>query len=143
MWCTRIAIENGTLRNELSRRRIYARIVCAPCSMKRKHVDSVQTGMLVSSLPFYLSMESEAIDWSKYNLFEKAVFWFALNYKVTLPILLVIITAIMITNCVVANRMYAEEVRVIQRILTYSVGKGKEARKESESNPCQGGVRCL
>ena len=95
--------------------------------------------MHVSSLPLNLSMENEAIDWSKYNLFEKAVIWFALNYKVTVPVLFITITAIMVTNCVVANRMYAEEMHV----LTHSVGKGEEARKEGEDNPRQGRVRCL
>ena len=99
--------------------------------------------MHVTSLPLNLSMENEAIDWNKYKLFEKAVIWFALNYKVTVPVLFIIITAIMITNCVVANRMYAEEVRVIPGILTHPVGKGAEARKEGKDNPRQGRVRCL
>ena len=99
--------------------------------------------MHVSSLPLNLSMENEAIDWSKYNLFEKAVIWFALNYKVTVPVLFITITAIMVTNCVVANRMYAEEMHVIPGILTHSVGKGEVARKEGEDNPRQGRVRCL
>lgn len=69
------------------------------------------------------SMENESIDWSKYNILQRILFWCAIHYDITLTVLLIIVTIIMVTNCIIANRMYNEEVKVIMLVVSDPVGK--------------------
>lgn len=68
-------------------------------------------------------MENESIDWSKYNILQRILFWCVIHYDITLPVLTIIVTIIMVTNCIIANRMYKEEVKVILLEMGDPLGK--------------------
>ena len=83
-------------------------------------------------------MESEPIDWSKYNVLQRILFWCVIHYDITIPVLLVIVTAIMVANCIIANRMYNDEMKVIFWGAGDSVGNEGKEGKESSCHSRQG-----
>ena len=91
--------------------------------------------MLITTFKFTSSrstMENESIEWSKYNIFQRVLFWCVIHYDITIPVLLVIVTIIMVTNCIIANRMYNEEVKVLFWDVDDPVGnEGKEGEESS------------
>lgn len=68
-------------------------------------------------------MESQSIDWEKYNIVQRAIFWCFLHYDITLPILLFVITVIMIINCRAATKLLESETKVKHSLtkITYRI----------------------
>ena len=50
-------------------------------------------------------LDATAIEWDKYNMMERIVFWCFLNYHITGPILLIVVTIIMLINCNIAHSL--------------------------------------
>lgn len=57
-------------------------------------------------------MDSDSIEWEKYNIVQRIIFWCFLHLNIVGPIFILIVTIIMIINCIVANRLLEEEKKV-------------------------------
>ena len=57
-------------------------------------------------------MDSDSIEWEKYNIVQRIILWCFLHLNIVGPIFILIVTIIMIINCIVANRLLEEEKKV-------------------------------
>lgn len=54
-------------------------------------------------------MDSNEIEWEKYNKFQQALFWCLLHYRTTGAVLLFIVTIAVVINCRAAFKLYHSE----------------------------------
>lgn len=70
----------------------------------------------LDSLYFHLykmvELNSTDIEWEKYNMLDRIVFWIFLNYRITGLVLLVVVTIIMLVNCTTAYSLLEIEKEV-------------------------------
>ena len=66
-------------------------------------------GATVSSFSKTNPMNDTAIEWSKYNLFERAIFWCALHLNIVFPVFLLVVSIVMLINCRAAYQLLEEE----------------------------------
>ena len=57
-------------------------------------------------------MDSDLIEWEKYNIVQRIILWCFLHLNIVGPIFILIVTIIMIINCIAANRLLEEEKKV-------------------------------
>lgn len=61
---------------------------------------------------FVFSMNNTDIEWEKYNIIQRVIFWCALNPKYFLPAFFFVISIIMFVNCREANRLLEQQRKV-------------------------------
>lgn len=59
-----------------------------------------------------VELNSTDIEWEKYNMLDRIVFWIFLNYRITGLVLLVVVTIIMLVNCTTAYSLLEIEKEV-------------------------------
>ena len=57
-------------------------------------------------------LNATAIEWEKYSMLDRIVFWCFLNYHITGTALLIIVTIIMLINCRIAHSLLRTEQEV-------------------------------
>ena len=57
-------------------------------------------------------MNDTTIEWDKYNIFQRAIFWCALHLNIVFPVILFIVSIIMLINCRLAYQLLDEEKKV-------------------------------
>lgn len=73
-------------------------------------------GATVSSFSKTNPMNDTAIEWSKYNLFERAIFWCALHLNIVFPVFLLVVSIVMLINCRAAYQLLEEEKKVMKSV---------------------------
>ncbi len=58
------------------------------------------------------NMNNTDIEWEKYNIVQRVIFWCALNPKYFLPVFFFVISIIMYVNCREANRLLEQQRKV-------------------------------
>lgn len=57
-------------------------------------------------------MDSDSIEWEKYNIVQRIIFWCFLHLNIVGPIFMLIVTIIMTISCISANKLLEEEKKV-------------------------------
>lgn len=73
-------------------------------------------GAMISSFSKTNPMNDTAIEWDKYNLFERAIFWCALHVNIVLPVILLVVSIVMLINCHAAYQLLEEEKKVVKSV---------------------------
>lgn len=73
-------------------------------------------GATVSSFSKTNPKNDTAIEWSKYNLFERAIFWCALHLNIVFPVFLLVVSIVMLINCRAAYQLLEEEKKVMKSV---------------------------
>ena len=72
----------------------------------------IPNGATISSFSKPYRMNDTAIEWDRYNLFQRAIFWCALHLNIVFPVILLIVSIIMLINCRLAYQLLDEEKKV-------------------------------
>ena len=57
-------------------------------------------------------MSDTTIEWDKYNIIQRVIFWCALHLNIVLPVILLIVSVVMFINCRAAYQLLEEEKKV-------------------------------